>query len=52
MLMHFGGILGEVALDLRRAPDLWPFLWTAQWLRVGKGASMGFGQIRLCEIHA
>jgi hypothetical protein len=47
--MQLGGIVGEARLDLRAAPDLWPLLWLASILHVGKGASMGFGRI---ELHA
>jgi CRISPR/Cas system endoribonuclease Cas6 (RAMP superfamily) len=34
-------------VDLAAAPALWPLLWWASVLHVGKGASMGFGRIRL-----
>ncbi|WP_439578190.1 CRISPR system precrRNA processing endoribonuclease RAMP protein Cas6 [Elioraea sp.] len=47
--MQLGGIVGEARLDLRATPDLWPLLWLASILHVGKGASMGFGGI---ELHA
>jgi hypothetical protein len=47
--MQLGGIVGEARLDLRATPDLWPLLWLASILHVGKGASMGFGRI---ELHA
>jgi len=47
--MQLGGIVGEARLDLRATPDLWPWLWLASILHVGKGASMGFGRI---ELHA
>lgn len=47
--MQLGGIVGEARLDLRAAPELWPLLWLASILHVGKGASMGFGRI---ELHA
>lgn len=50
MLMQFGGVMGELRVDLRATPGLWPFLWLSQWLHVGKGASMGFGQIRVDEV--
>ncbi len=47
--MQLGGIVGQARLDLRAAPDVWPLLWLASMLHVGKGASMGFGRI---ELHA
>ncbi|MBX5454806.1 MAG: CRISPR system precrRNA processing endoribonuclease RAMP protein Cas6 [Acidobacteriia bacterium] len=46
-LMRLGGIVGQARLDLAPAPALWPFLWFAQWLHLGKAATMGFGRIRL-----
>jgi hypothetical protein len=46
-LMRLGGIIGWARLDLTPAPALWPFLWFAQWLHLGKAATMGFGRIRL-----
>ncbi len=49
-LMQFGGLIGQVQIDLRESTALWPFLWLSQWLHVGKGASMGFGQIRISEV--
>ena len=41
-----GGIVGEMEMagDVQA---LWPYLWMGQWLHVGKGAVMGFGQYRL-----
>lgn len=47
--MRLGGIVGEARLDLDRTPALWPLLWWASVLHVGKGASMGFGRIDLAE---
>ncbi|MCX8134568.1 MAG: CRISPR system precrRNA processing endoribonuclease RAMP protein Cas6 [Roseococcus sp.] len=43
--MQLGGIVGEALLDLRGRPALWPPLWAAGILHLGKGASMGFGRI-------
>jgi hypothetical protein len=43
--MQLGGIVGEAFLDLRERPGLWPLLWAASILHLGKGASMGFGRI-------
>ncbi|MCC7284439.1 MAG: CRISPR system precrRNA processing endoribonuclease RAMP protein Cas6 [Acetobacteraceae bacterium] len=45
--MRLGGIVGTAELDLSKAAALWPVLWSASVLHVGKGASMGFGQIDL-----
>ncbi|WP_135467876.1 CRISPR system precrRNA processing endoribonuclease RAMP protein Cas6 [Crenalkalicoccus roseus] len=43
--MQFGGIVGEAVLDLRGAPHVWPPLWAASILHLGKGAAMGFGRV-------
>ncbi|GGG15801.1 hypothetical protein GCM10010964_00120 [Caldovatus sediminis] len=43
--MQMGGIVGEALLDLERARHVWPLLWAASVLHLGKGASMGFGRI-------
>lgn len=45
--MQMGGIVGEAMLDLRQASHIWPLLWAASILHLGKGASMGFGQIHV-----
>jgi hypothetical protein len=45
--MRLGGIVGEAHLSLAAAPGLWPLLWWASVLHVGKGASMGFGRVTL-----
>jgi hypothetical protein len=47
--MQLGGVVGEARLDLRTASELWPWLWLASVLHIGKGAAMGFGRI---ELHA
>lgn len=46
-IMRLGGIVGEARLDLAGTAPLWPLLWWASVLHVGKGASMGFGRIGL-----
>lgn len=46
-LVPMGGVIGRLILDLRSAPELWPFLWLGQWIGAGKGASMGLGAYRL-----
>lgn len=43
--MQMGGIVGDALLDLGRARHVWPLLWAASILHLGKGASMGFGRI-------
>lgn len=45
--MRLGGIVGEATVSLRRAPHLWPLLWAASLLHLGKAAAMGFGRIEL-----
>lgn len=45
--MQLGGIVGEAKLDLTPARQLWPLLWAASILHLGKGASMGFGRIEV-----
>lgn len=45
--MRLGGIVGEATLTLCGAPHIWPLLWAASILHLGKGASMGFGRIEL-----
>jgi hypothetical protein len=45
--MRLGGVRGWAILDLSAAPQLWPWLWLAQWLHIGKATSMGFGRLRL-----
>lgn len=45
--MQMGGIVGETVLDLGPARHVWPLLWAASILHLGKGASMGFGRIEL-----
>jgi hypothetical protein len=45
--MQLGGIVGEATVDLRRALHLWPLLWAASLLHLGKAAAMGFGRIEL-----
>lgn len=47
MRMQFGGIVGEATVDLAEKPDLARLLHAASFLHVGKGASMGFGRIRI-----
>ena len=42
-----GGIVGWFVLDMSDAEMLWPFLWLAQWVHVGRSATMGWGAISL-----
>lgn len=47
--MTLGGVTGF--WDLRgEVASLWPWLWLAQWLHLGKNATMGLGQVRLESI--
>lgn len=41
-----GGIVGDLVLE-GELSELWPWLWTGQWLHVGKGAVMGLGRYQL-----
>lgn len=41
-----GGLVGSFTVSGDLAP-LWPWLWTGQWLHVGKGAVMGMGRYRI-----
>lgn len=41
-----GGVVGAVVLKGDLA-ELWPWLWTGQWLHVGKSAVMGLGRYQL-----
>lgn len=41
-----GGLVGEFQLNGDLEP-LWPWLWTGQWIHVGKSAVMGLGRYRL-----
>lgn len=45
--MTLGGIVGEARLDLRQSSAIWPLIWLASILHLGKGASMGFGRVEL-----
>lgn len=45
--MRLGGIVGGAELDIAAVPQLWPVLWWASVLHVGKGASMGFGRLEV-----
>jgi hypothetical protein len=46
-LLRMGGRLGRVSLPLRGVEPFWPFLGLAQWVYVGKGATMGLGAMRV-----
>jgi hypothetical protein len=48
-LMQLGGIVGEATVLLEGTTLLWPLLWAASVVHVGKGASMGFGRIELAN---
>ena len=39
--------MGRVALDLRTAPQVWPWLWAGQFVHAGKAAAYGLGAYRL-----
>lgn len=43
--MQLGGIVGEAVLDISGTRHVWPLLWAASVLHLGKAASMGFGRI-------
>lgn len=43
------GLTGSFTVRGELAP-LWPWLWTGQWLHVGKAADMGLGRYRLVPI--
>ncbi len=44
--VELGGVAGH--LDLPEGPgDLWPLLAALQWLHVGKGSTLGLGQLRI-----
>jgi len=45
--LPFGGVVGRVALDLRAAPGVWPWLWAGQFVHAGKAAAYGLGAYRL-----
>ncbi len=38
------GVVGDCTLDMREAPDLWPFLWLGQYTLAGKGTVYGLGR--------
>ena len=42
-----GGVVGRAELSGPALRQLWPLLWSGQWLHVGKGVNMGLGQYRL-----
>lgn len=44
-----GGLTGEFTLTGDLEP-LWPWLWTGQWIHVGKSAVMGLGRYRLIAL--
>ncbi len=39
-----GGISGRLLLSGQALQPLWPWLWTGQWVHLGKGAAMGLGR--------
>lgn len=43
--MQLGGIVGQATLEFTGAPEIWPFLWAASVLHLGKSAAMGFGKV-------
>lgn len=45
--MQMGGIVGDAVLGLGGTRHVWPMLWAASILHLGKGASMGFGRIEV-----
>jgi hypothetical protein len=48
-LLQMGGLLGALSLPLAGIEPFWPFpfLALAPWVRVGKGATMGLGAMRV-----
>jgi hypothetical protein len=44
--MTLGGVLGVWRLEGPLEP-IWPWLWLAQWLHLGKNATMGLGRVSL-----
>lgn len=43
--LGMGGLMGEVVIDLSVTPELWPFIVFAGQCGLGKGATMGLGDI-------
>ena len=41
------GWLGQLQLDLKNAPSLWPYVFLGQWINMGKNAGMGFGRYEI-----
>jgi hypothetical protein len=48
-LLQMGGLVGEAELDMAGAASFAPFLRLLPWVGVGKGASMGLGQVELAD---
>jgi hypothetical protein len=44
-LLRMGGLLGSLSLPLAGLEPFWPFLALAPWVHVGKGATMGLGDM-------
>jgi hypothetical protein len=46
-VLRMGGLVGDALIDARALTPFRPFLRLAPWLGIGKGASMGLGQVAL-----
>lgn len=47
-----GGVMGHFEIGGNLLGHFWPYLWTGQWVHVGKGASMGMGRYRLLPLES
>jgi hypothetical protein len=45
------GFTGDYILTSRQMTDVWPSLWLAQFLQIGKGSLMGLGKYGLTPIY-
>jgi len=46
----FMAVRGSFVLDMNNVSEIWPFLWTGQWLNVPKMAAKGFGRYEICAL--
>ena len=49
---RFTAVRGSFVLDMTEMEDIWPFLWTGQWLNVPKMAAKGFGRYEICALSS